>query len=446
MKTRAIAVLATAVLTVACGELNAPSSPSSPPGPWTSIVAAPSDGAWRPIARMTAPRQQHATATGSDGRIYAFEGVNSSTWVRGSEVYDPRSDTWSTVASPGGWCCGGAARGADGRLYLIGGESEAGGIGTEVQSFEPSTNTWVAVAPISISRYILAVVSGADGRVYAIGGVDGGDARRTLNTGEVFSPATGTWTGIAPMATPRWYHAAATGPDGRVYVFGGMTGFTPLTSAEVYDPQTDRWAAIAPLPDSRYGHAAVTGSDGYIYVFGGVVNNGGSGKSAVAYDPSTDTWTSAPDLTVGRTQLAAAAGLDGRPYATGGFDPAADVTDGAEFLASVSANLPPIAFAGEDQRLECVDGGADVVLDASGSSDPEGEPLTYEWREGSWLIGNGQTQAAHLPLGTHDITLRVADPADAASASTCGPRTAVCTGSPPYGRPMTARPTGWRWW
>src|SRR5581483_3884292 len=48
----------------------------------------------------------------------------------------------------------------------------------------------------------------------------------------------------------------------------------------------------------------------------------------------------------------------------------------------VSANRPPIATAGNNQQLECNGpSGTFVSLDGSGSSDPDGDALTYEWQD-----------------------------------------------------------------
>ncbi len=73
----------------------------------------------------------------------------------------------------------------------------------------------------------------------------------------------------------------------------------------------------------------------------------------------------------------------------------------------------PIANAGKDQFAYAVfDGIAEVKLDGSKSSDPEGDELTYKW---SWSIGdeifetNEVSPTIYLPLGVHKIELIVND-------------------------------------
>ena len=83
-------------------------------------------------------------------------------------------------------------------------------------------------------------------------------------------------------------------------------------------------------------------------------------------------------------------------------------TDHLSFFA-VTYNLPPIADAGPDQTVEletCE--GTEVILNGSGSSDPDGDPLTYEW---TWAGGSasGVNPTVVLPLGTTTITLVVND-------------------------------------
>ena len=73
------------------------------------------------------------------------------------------------------------------------------------------------------------------------------------------------------------------------------------------------------------------------------------------------------------------------------------------------ANRPPVANAGPDQTVECTGPtGASVTLDGSGSSDPDSDPLTFNWT-GPFGTQSGEIIQPTIPLGTHDINLTVAD-------------------------------------
>jgi len=73
------------------------------------------------------------------------------------------------------------------------------------------------------------------------------------------------------------------------------------------------------------------------------------------------------------------------------------------------SNQPPVAYAGVDFTVEQTGpAGAEVTLNASGSSDPDGDTLTYNW---SWPGGSatGVSPTVLLPPGTTPVTLVVND-------------------------------------
>jgi hypothetical protein len=132
----------------------------------------------------------------------------------------------------------------------------------------------------------------------------------------------------------------------------------------------------------------------------------GSGSRDPDGDPLSYQW----DFGDGTT------GSGARPthaYATlGAFTVTLVVSDGAATSPPVTTtatitNRAPVANAGLDQTAEL---GSAATLNGASSSDPDGDALTYEWRDGGGaVVGTAATVTLTLPLGTHDFTLTVRD-------------------------------------
>jgi hypothetical protein len=72
-------------------------------------------------------------------------------------------------------------------------------------------------------------------------------------------------------------------------------------------------------------------------------------------------------------------------------------------------NQPPTANAGLDQIVEATSpSGASVVISGAGSSDPDGDTLTYSWT-GPFAPISGMSITPVLPLGVSVVTLTVDD-------------------------------------
>jgi hypothetical protein len=242
-----------------------------------------------------------------------------------TQVAQAASGSWNVARAMNVARYGLAGVADDGWIYAIGG-SLAGTTLASVEAYNPSGNTWAAVAPMHVARYQAAAAVGNDGLIYVAGGRNTGGF---LNSFEVYSPASRAWTSLTAMPTARAGLALATGSDGRIYAIGGYTAAGYLNTVEVYSPWTHSWATAPAMPLARAGLAAVQAANGSIYAIGGV-NQSGALSTVDAYvlpggigfpPPSTvsqGTWVVAPSLNIARGELAATVGSDGRIYAVGG--------------------------------------------------------------------------------------------------------------------------------
>jgi N-acetylneuraminic acid mutarotase len=279
--------------------------------PWTTAASMPRV-TWIGEDQDIGPSA--AVARGTDGNIYvllggADESGNATTVV---QAYAPKSNSWTTRAPlpgpvnfmPLGLFA--AAAGADGKIYVVGGDK-----GDRVEAYDPGLNRWSAQAPIPIQLWSLQVTVGLDGKIYAIG-----YSTPSRPTVAAYDPVSDTWTRKARLPTSGFRpFAAATGLDGKIYVFGRQTVPDYARTVETYDPGSNSWATRGPMPDLGGIQAAVTGSDGKIYVVGGGLSDV---VPLAAYLPRLNRWSMQAPAPSSRYNLAAAAGSNGRIYIAGG--------------------------------------------------------------------------------------------------------------------------------
>lgn len=84
----------------------------------------------------------------------------------------------------------------------------------------------------------------------------------------------------------------------------------------------------------------------------------------------------------------------------------------SELVVLPAPNQPPVADAGPDQSVECSShDGALLVMDGTGSSDPDMDMLTYAWTASGIVFDDptSATPTATFPLGSTTVTLTVSD-------------------------------------
>ena len=156
----------------------------------------------------------------------------------------------------------------------------------------PLANAWVDTAPRSavatLTRGARAIWTGRE--MWVVGGKTA--TNTAAGQGGRYDPTTDTWAALAAPAALRYDHSAVwTGTE--MIAFGGRSQtLASMTSGASLGIGDALWTnlATASEPAARYGHSAVwTGS--LMVVWGGADAAGAALSTGGRYDPATDTWT-----------------------------------------------------------------------------------------------------------------------------------------------------------
>ena len=252
-----------------------------------------------------------------NGNVYVMGGYPSTrVTVRTVQVYDSEQNRWSLTTPLPIPLNHAMPAVANGRLYIIGGQTNASGDEAFVDTifeYNPATTNWTARAPMPTARSAGAAAVIGD-LIYVAGGrpPQGQDFA-------VYNVISNQWTTLPNLPTGR-NHLAATAIDGCIYVAGGRLGggFTsPMTPAlEMYDPATRGWTNRAPMLEPRGGVNGIA-VDGCFFVFGGEGPNGIFNNNEM-YVASMDRWFRLEPLPVAVHGVTGAAYLNGWIHLPGG--------------------------------------------------------------------------------------------------------------------------------
>jgi N-acetylneuraminic acid mutarotase len=222
----------------------------------------PNTGTWTTVAPLPQTRFSHSATLLSDGRVLVVDGIVNGSISRSTVIYDPRFAAWTPGSSTGfGHAQQSSATLRDGRILV------AGGYGLASELYDPRSNTWSTVGTIPFrAQPVMGIL--ADGKVLLAAGID--RRAKELRTTEIYEPLLGRWHQTGELHTGR---DAATGTvlgDGEVLLAGGRAfTFKTLKTAELYDPNTGRWTAAASMHAARVAASAVLLHDGSVLTCGG---------------------------------------------------------------------------------------------------------------------------------------------------------------------------------
>ncbi len=289
---------------------------SDPRGPWGRAVTAPGaatcrvtvtwsgvdypaivDPSWAATGNMTSPREEHGSALLANGKVLAGAGYGAgSAALATAELYDPSTGTWAATGSlANARGLPGVATLASGKVLFVGGISS--GSTTAVEAYDPTTGTWGAAGNLSVARFGHSTTLLSSGKVLAAGGFG-------QSGSDLYNPATNSWTAGPALTSVRAYHTATPIAGAKVvlaagYVFQGM-GITVLQTSELYNEATNAFTAGPNLVTARYFHAAASLPNGKVLVAGGNNASFVAQTAAELYDPTANAWTATAAMTVAR--------------------------------------------------------------------------------------------------------------------------------------------------
>jgi hypothetical protein len=197
----------------------------------SAMLFRPSDRTFVAIPDMPGGERWYPTVVAlPDGRVFVWNGVHAGVINPRVDIYDPASNSWSTVAQ---------------RSYpvtyprchvLLSGEVFVSG--GQPALFDPATSTWKsAPAPADPNRQQNAGVEGQEAMVsvllpYAANAAQqrvllagGGNCGSPKQSAEIFTfnPSQGAvgWQSAAPLLTGRIHATPVLLPDGKVLIVGG---------------------------------------------------------------------------------------------------------------------------------------------------------------------------------------------------------------------------------
>jgi N-acetylneuraminic acid mutarotase len=289
-------------------------------------TAADAEAAPWTLARSMSQRRSYLAAAELGGKIYAAGGMVGETgrFLSVFQRFDPVTNSWTTLPRLPEPVRAGAGAALDGKIYVIGGQTEAAGTGPQVYAYDVAARRWEERAPLPGPRFNMAAVA-LGGRIYAMGGFSRTAERREVY---VYDPAADSWSTGTPLPVPNHTFGAVVF-RGEIWVIGGRRGQRVLRDVWIFDPRTRAWRRGPTMPEPmELVGAAVAGQQIHAVWE----------STYQIYDAATGTWSNGPRSVVTRHGLKAFF-IDGSLYTVGGCT--TDLRD------SQAVEIRPVATASQ---------------------------------------------------------------------------------------------------
>lgn len=235
----------------------------------------PATNAWSPTATLGAlsPREFAASVwIPTISKMFVYGGRVGGTVLSDAALYDPASNTWSTIAAAPDARQGASAVWDGGKVIVYGGQAPNGSYLSDVMTYDMTS--WSVPDPTGQpgGRNQHAAFWDGSGMV-VFGGFDGGP----LSTGGRWSNG---WSSMAPPpGLPRYGFASAFAMN-KMWVFGGQGPSGALDDGFFYSAPTNTWGSLPLGPGARSATTGVIVGTKFI-VWGGNAAGGPTAEGAM---------------------------------------------------------------------------------------------------------------------------------------------------------------------
>jgi hypothetical protein len=305
---------------------------------------------WALGATLPAARGDSSALLASTG-IYVFGGASATTSTRSVVKLDPDNNFQATVQSNLSSGLTGMGVGQSGFYAVIfGGKSTTTPLST-AQEYTVISNDGegpVNVPAMSIPRAYFAYATDSSGDIYAIGGLS--SSNQIVASAQAYNPTTNTWSAIAPLPTALMGASAASDGAGHIFVFGGQTSAgAKVSTVYRYTIASNSWDQRTSMPVAVSDATAVYAFYGSIYVAGGKTAGGASNEFEL-YNPVLDSWTNEGTLPSAVYGAAGVVDYNSNLDLIGGFNATGIAVNTVEYTpvapSTVALPQPPVLGLG----------------------------------------------------------------------------------------------------
>jgi uncharacterized protein YjdB len=244
-----------------------------------------------------------------------------------------------------------------GQILITGGMSPSGVV-SSADLYSLASKAFAPAIGMNVARWLHTATLLNDGTVLVAGGSDLAN-EETLDTAEIYNPATGTFTLLAStLNTARVGHTATLLNNGQVLIVGGYDPATGLIAdAELYDPATQTFIDLGDTNAPRYGHTATVLQNGQVLIVGGETDPAPTAalNTAEVFDLPSQTFTLVPvPMTTTREGHAAVLLTNGKVLITGGDIPGTGSLNTAEIYDPTSGTFSAVTSAMTVPRISHV--------------------------------------------------------------------------------------------